>query len=235
MTQESKNPEQTEETQEQPEPFTAQDLDAASRGVLAAGASDLTEGLDALRASEYMAQLSQTVAAAGVLDVAEGVELIAMSDDIEALGAVVGLMSEDDLEQGMELARMAGELWTASDVVALLDMPVLATFLEQRGEWLQEIAVDIILRAGSTSALAQAMGETGARVADLGAQEVTEGLVREAASSALATDSETLAEAGRDLAAKGLVETAVAEAAAAAARELSTGAAPKETDDEPGE
>ena len=38
MTQESKKPEQTEETQEQPEPFTAQDLDAASREVGIRGA-----------------------------------------------------------------------------------------------------------------------------------------------------------------------------------------------------
>jgi hypothetical protein len=222
MTEKSSKAKRDEEKQE------AQELDAASREALAAGASDVAEGLDALRAAEYLAQLSETVAAAGALDVAEGADMIAASDDIEALSAVVGLMSDDDLDRGMELARMAGELWTVSDVVALLDMPVLAAFLEQRGEWLQEIAVETILSFGATRAVAEAMGETGTRVAGLGADEVAEGVVRGVASGALATDSEALAEAGVALAAQGMVETAAAEAAAKAARELSGGAGEEE-------
>jgi hypothetical protein len=157
--------------------------------------------------------------------------MIAASDDIEALSAVVGLMSDDDLDRGMELARMAGELWTVSDVVALLDMPVLAAFLEQRGEWLQEIAVETILSFGATRAVAQAMGETGAKVAGLGAEEMLEGFARGMASDRLAADSEALAETGAALAAQGLIETAAAEAAAAAARQLSGDAGDEEAEE----
>jgi hypothetical protein len=104
-------------------------------------------------------------------------------------------------------------------------MPVLAAFLEQRGEWLQEIAVETILSFGATRAVAEAMGETGARVAGLGAEEMVEGVARGIASETLAVDSEALAEAGVALAAQGMVETAAAEAAAEAARELSADAA----------
>jgi len=118
--------------------------------------------------------------------VAEGAELLAASEDLEAIGAVVGLMTEEDLEIGLEIARTAGELWAVSDVVELLEMPVLSAFLEQRGESLQEVAVEIILQAAGTRALSQVLGATSAKVGDLGAGEVAEGLVRGAASQAMA-------------------------------------------------
>jgi len=52
--------------------------------------------------------------------------------DVKAMGAIVKLMSREELDRGLELARIAGELWTVSDVVGIMDMPVLAEFLEER-------------------------------------------------------------------------------------------------------
>ena len=67
-------------------------------------------------------------------------------------GAIVTLMSREELDRGLELARIAGEMWTVSDLAALLDMPMLADFLEERGMRLQEIAVDQLLRSTGTRA-----------------------------------------------------------------------------------
>ena len=106
-----------------------------------------------------MQDLSEIVAVAGVVDVEEGVEMLIKGGDVKAMGAIVKLMSKEELERGLELARLAGELWTISDVAGVLDMPVLAEFLEERGMRLQEIAV------GSTAAL---HGHAGAGRSDQG-------------------------------------------------------------------
>ena len=53
--------------------------------------------------------------------------------DVKAMGAIVGLMSKEELDRGMDLARLAGELAVVGDVVGILDMPVLAEFLAERG------------------------------------------------------------------------------------------------------
>lgn len=100
-----------------------------------------------------MAQLSEVVAEAGITDVAEGANLIAASEDIAALSAVVGLMGAEDLDNGLEVARTAGEL-------------------------LQNVAVEIILRAAGTRALSQVLIAESEAVADLGAGKVAEGIVR---------------------------------------------------------
>ena len=115
----------------------------------------------------------------------------------------MGLMSVEDLESGLEVARTAGELWAVSDVVDLMEMPVLAAFLETRGELLQNVAVEIIVRAAGTRALSQVLAEEGDVVADLGVGEVAEGLVRAAASEAMAERSDELAVAGVGLAIAG--------------------------------
>ena len=100
---------------------------------LAAGASDLTSAVDAGIAADRMQTLSDIVGEAGVVDVAEGVDMLLKGGDVKAMGAIVGLMSWEDLDRGMELARMAGEMAAASNVVDLLEMPVLALFLNRRG------------------------------------------------------------------------------------------------------
>ena len=63
-----------------------------------------------------------------------------------------------------------GELYAVGDVSALLGMPVMAAFLENRGEWLQEVAVDNMLRFSSTRALSEALALTGLDIGDLGAE-----------------------------------------------------------------
>ena len=127
-------------------------------------------------AADRMQQLSDLVGEAGVVDVAEGVDMLMKGGDVRAMGAIVGLMSWEDLDRGMELARMAGEMATASDVVDLLEMPVLATFLERRGLRLQEIAVEQLMRAASTRALAGAVKQAGRDIEAMGEQEIAEGL-----------------------------------------------------------
>jgi hypothetical protein len=158
---------------------------------------EVVEAAEAEVSPETMAarlgQLSEVVAEAGIVDVAEGAAMLATSDDIKGISAAVGLMGAEDLESGLEVARTAGELWAASDVVDLLEMPVLAAFLESRGELLQNVAVEIILRASGTRALSQVLTGAGEAVADLGDQEVAEGLVRAVASQVLAEESDELA------------------------------------------
>ncbi len=107
--------------------------------------------------AERIAELSHIVDNLGVHDLAQITDILTASEDAEAMSAVVGLMSADDLERGLELARMAGEMWAVSDVVALLDMPVLADVLESRGENLQQIAVETIVRFSSARALSEVM------------------------------------------------------------------------------
>jgi hypothetical protein len=135
------------------------------------------------------------------------------------MGAIVKMMSREELERGLELARLAGELWTISDVAGVLDMPVLAEFLEERGMRLQEIAVDQLLRYTGTRALAGALKETGKKIEALGEQEVTEGLVRVAVSEAAAERSAELSAASDALAAKAVDEMVTAEIAGSVAKD----------------
>lgn len=148
---------------------------------------------------DLLDQVGDVMAAAGVLDMAQGADMLDASEDIQTLSLMIGMMSEEDLDRGMELARLAGELWTVSDVVALLEMPVLADFLEMRGERLQQIAVDSILRFSSTRVLSDLMAETGQRVADRGDEELTEGIARSVAAAAMTARRAAMAEAGADV------------------------------------
>ena len=125
--------------------------------------------------AERVQELSDLVGIAGEVDVEEGVDLILKGGDVKAMGAIVKLMSKEELERGLELARIAGELWTVSDVAGLLDMPVIAEFLEERGSHLQDIAVDQLLRYTSTRALAGAIKEAGQHIEAMGENEVVEG------------------------------------------------------------
>jgi hypothetical protein len=101
-----------------------------------------------------------------------------------------------------------------------LEMPVLAAFLADRGQWWREIAVDTVIRFGAQRALSDALVQTGFDIEELGAGEVDEGLARMAASALAAARSEELAEAGEEMAARGMVEMAAAEAMAEAGEEL---------------
>jgi hypothetical protein len=148
------------------------------------------------------------------VDLAQGAELLAKSEDVAALSAVVGLMGVDDLERGLQLARLAGELEAVGNVVERMVMPVLAGFLFDRGEQLQEIAADTIVRAAGSRALSQVIAAKGLEIEEMGVEEAAEGLTRLAASEALAERSEELAAAGVVLGMEGVaeVETALDEA-----------------------
>jgi hypothetical protein len=131
-------------------------------------------------------------------------EMLVAADDVETVSAVVGVMSLADLDRGMELARISGELQAASRIVDKLRMPLLSAFLDDRSGKMGQMAVDNILLASATRALAAAMAATGKKLEDLSATEVAEGIVRLAASGALADRSETLAAESGDSAAAGL-------------------------------
>jgi hypothetical protein len=151
------------------------------------------------------------VGAAGVNDISQGAELLAASEDLEVLSALIDGMSVEDLEEGMDLAAISGQMAVAAEVMAELDMPIMAWFLEDRADWLREIAVDNLFRYGATRALSDAMAETGLQVAGLGADEVEEGVARMAASDGMAAVSAEWAEAGARKAVEGLAEMAAAE------------------------
>jgi hypothetical protein len=93
----------------------------------------------------------------------------------------------------MELARVSGELQAAGRIVEKLQMPLLSAFLGDRSGKMGQMAVDNILLASATRALAAAMAATGQKLEDLSATEVAEGIVRLAASDAMAERSDELA------------------------------------------
>ncbi len=198
----------------------ASEAAAAGQALGAMGVSDVTRGQEYLFASERAALLSQVVAQAGVQDLGQGASMLAASDDLDVISAIVAGISADDLEDAMDLAAIAGQLSVTGDVVAGLDMPVLAAFLDDRGSWLREIAVDTVLRFGAGRALSDALAETGLDIEALGTGEVSEGLTRMAASGMMAVHSDQVGETGAELVAEGLVEMAAADAMAEASEEL---------------
>ena len=192
---------------------------------LAAGVADLTRAADAAVIADRMGQLSEVVAAAGDLDIAQAIHLLSASEDVAVMGAVVGVMSASDLEHGLQLARLSGELRVAGDIVDLLEMPVLAGFLESRGERVNGMAVNAVLRSTSTRVLAAAMAATGTDLAELSAENVADGIVRLAAADAMAVRSGELAMASAVGAVRGVEEVATAAVLDQAARELTAAAA----------
>jgi hypothetical protein len=193
---------------------------AARVGVVAVaeGASDLTSAADAASDAERVQELSDLVGAAGMLDVTEGVDMLMKGGNVRAMGAIVGLMSREELERGLELARLAGELGTLGDVLDALDMPVLSEYLAERGQRLQEIAADQLLRYTSTRALAGAIAQAGKDVEAMGEREVEEGAIRLAVSEAAAERSADLYQASDMLAGMADDELAVAVVAGKVAR-----------------
>ena len=177
-------------------------------GQIARGAAKATQGVAALHSAERLGQLSEVVALAGVNDIAQGADLLSTSEDIDLLAAVVGVMGEEDLDRGLQLARLAGELAMASRVVTILDMPILAHFLADRGEQLQDFAVDLVLRLSSMRALSGAIADTGAIVGEMGADEAAEGFTRLAVAQTAARASEQMAVEGIDLMAEGVDQAA---------------------------
>jgi len=135
-------------------------------------------------------------------------------------GRVVRAVSSAELARAMELGALAGQLGVASDFVAAREMPVLAAFLEDKGNLLRVFAVDSIKRAGATRALAQAMAATGAKVGEMGANEVAEGLVRMAIAEGGAQRSADLFADGAMNAAGGAEVLAAAQGARQVAREM---------------
>jgi hypothetical protein len=186
-------------------------LDSAGQIMLASGIQDLTRAADLQTVAARVASLSKVVAESGATDVAQGAEMLVAADDVETVSAVVGVMSLADLDRGMELARFSGELQAASRIVDKLKMPLLSAFLGDRSGKMGQMAVDNILLASATRALAAAMAATGKKLEDLSATEVAEGIVRLAASGALAARSDELAAESGDSAAAALDKLVAAE------------------------
>ncbi len=187
---------------------------------LAEGASDLTAAQSAELMSERTARVSQAVGEAGLADLSQGAEMLAASQDVDVMSAIVGLMGIADFEKGLELARLSGELETISDVLERLQLPVLSALLDDRGERLQEMAVDSILRAGSSRGLSQALASAGKTMGALGENEMAEGVARLAVSAAAADQAVELAETAEILTEQGVEKLAAAEMARQLGREM---------------
>jgi len=154
------------------------------------------------------------------VDIAQGAEILAASEDLEIQSILVSGLSEEDLRLGMEMGAIAGQLAVAADVVAMLDMPVLAEFLANRGDDLRDLAVDAIIKFGATRAMSQTMEGIGARIGAMGADEMVEGMARRTVAEAAAQRSEELAVAGLAYAVSGIENLEIAQAAGAVAHEL---------------
>jgi hypothetical protein len=103
-------------------------------------------------------------------------------------------------------------------VLDALDMPVLSEYLAERGQRLQGIAADQLLRYTSTRALAGAIAQAGKDVEAMGEREVEEGAIRLAVSEAAAERSADLYQASDMLAGMADDELAVAVVAGKVAR-----------------
>jgi hypothetical protein len=158
------------------------------------------------------------VAEAGVRDIAQGAALLATSEDIGVMSALVRSMGAGDLDAGLAVSRVGGELAAVARLVERLDMPVLAAFLEDRGDLLRDLSVDTLLRYVGARALSSAMAGAGGRVAELGIGEVAEGATRMIAGERLADASDDLAAEGAAQAVLGVAELEVGAEAGAAAR-----------------
>ena len=172
----------------------------------AAGAAHITRGVDATIVADRLATLSDVVGVAGVTDIAEGAELISTAEDVEAVSAVVGLMSVGDLDRGLELGRLSGEIRVISDVIGTLRMPVIAAVLSNRGRRLQNIAVDVLLRAAATRSLSKLIDATGQRISEMGEQEMDEGALRLAAADITASRAAELGAMGMEAGLQGIEE-----------------------------
>jgi hypothetical protein len=160
------------------------------------------------------------VATSGVVDLAEGADMLAASDDIAVQSALVGSLSEADLTVSMQLASMAGRLQAVGNLTGVLGMPIVSQFLEAQSDELQGVAIEAMFRAGATRTLAAAMSATGADVAELGVNEMAEGLTRLAVAGDLAVRSDELAEAGAADFVAGVSEVAASEALDEVARDV---------------
>jgi hypothetical protein len=200
---------------------TASNVSAASRDLLAEGASDATRGVDAMKAARRAARRSKRAARKGVRDVAQGSGLLSASEELAFESEIVSELSADDLEHGMNLASIAGQLWAASNVLETLDMPMFSNFLDDKGQELQDLAVDVLLRSGATRGLARAMAETSAEVGELGVGEVAEGIDQLVESEELENQSELLDDAGEQLTEQGLEEVLASEELSEGAKEIS--------------
>jgi hypothetical protein len=187
---------------------------------LAAGASEVTRGMDQVNNAVVLGALSDFAAEGAEGDLADGAAALAASEDIRVQSAIVSGLSAADLARGMELAAIAGRLKVAGEIVELKEMPVLAAFLARTSEELHAYALGAILRFGATRTLAKSMAETGKTVADVGADQVVDGLQRKAMAEAGAELSADLALEGVARVAVGMEALDVAEDALAAAREL---------------
>jgi hypothetical protein len=187
---------------------------------LVAGASEVTRGVDQINNAAVLGALSQFAAEGGEGDLADGAAALAASEDIQVQSAIVGVLSAADLARGMELAAMAGRLKVAGEIVAFKQMPVLSAFLAQTSKDLHDYAVGAILRFGATRALSQSMTDTAAVVASVGADEVAEGLQRQAMARAGAELSRDLAAEGAARVVVGVESLEMAEDALLVAREL---------------
>jgi hypothetical protein len=188
-----------------------QALDSAGQIMLASGVQDLTRAADLQTVADRVSSLSKIVAESGAADVAQGAQMLVAAEDVETVSAVVGVMSMTDLDRGMELARISGELQAASKIVEKLQFPLLSAFLDDRSGKISQMAVDNILLASATRALAAGMAATGKTLEDLSATEVAEGIVRLAASGALAERSDELAAESGDSASSGYDKVTAAE------------------------
>jgi predicted nucleic acid-binding protein len=92
--------------------------------------------------------------------------------------------------------------------------------LDDKGQELQDLAVDELLRSGATRALATAMAETGAEVGELGVGEVAEGIGRLIKSEELEDQSELLEDAAEQLEEQGMDEVLASEELSEAAKEI---------------
>ena len=196
--------------------------DAARETVAMAamGAADLTSGEDRLEAAAALGDLSDIAEGEAVADTIRGAATLEAAEETADVSALVAAVSADNLDRGMFLASLSGQLGVAANVVELMRMPVLAAFLDVKGQQLRGLAVNEIGRAMAAAALAEGMDALSNRLAAIGLSEIAEGISEGEAADALLDARDDAVAAGMQSAAAGVAELSAAQAGARATRQL---------------
>lgn len=171
-------------------------------------AAQLTRGQDALYSAEQRARLSELVEIAGETDIDQGTEMISAASDVALMNAAIATLNEDDLADAMEIASISGELAVLADVVAEMELTIISDFLFQRSERLRELSSANMMRFGSMRALVEGIEDSSGDLAEMGDDELAEGMARLELAEAAMANSEAMAAVGESMIADGLAALA---------------------------
>src|SRR4029079_8400324 len=115
----------------------AREIADAGIGAVAVGAGDVALGAGKLQVAERGGELADLAALGGIEELGRAGDTQELAEDLEGLTQIVRTMGGVQLGRGLAIARVSGELSAVSRVMTVLDMPLLAAFLDDRSSQLQ--------------------------------------------------------------------------------------------------